>query len=715
MKAALCLATLCVLAAAGCGGSDGPDPEPVPSFRECVASDQSFVRQAMLAVVGHRPRSQAEVKVYADLMAAVRARSDADDTADPRDPRDLVVRAMLAEPGVIDRWSEVLMDAVKVARIEDQSQRSCYGARQRADDNGTLAAHVRDNLGSSAGDGLGSFSMLDLVRSAIALDDVSPVYRAHLFALVSRPIPAANVGPVEAELARREDYGTVFDAAYLNRDIVCLGCHNSEGSVTEHPDPAVNRHWPLPGSFERALYGSPVGVAPERAHAPFRFESFVGDTGGGTVSPWDWSPACGLFSADAVPPDIAGVDGLFGNLRGDALTVFDLERALASGFESLAAGGLEIGADGTIDDPDAALAYMVSASVAEAVWTEIIGTRLTISNYFPRNSESRDILFELTERLVANQYSLAELIIAVLTSDFFNRAAPSAGCGAGPYNMPPVFDPWVTGDDDPERRRGGAGDAVVALSARTLIGATYAALEWKRPFFVRFPEQPAEIEICEALFSCAEMAEQCSQDGTCCLSNEYLCANPPGPGEPTGLDSYRFQKGIGAFLKNGQSGFRGLDFQARLVFEDRFGACRNPTSQPDFVSELVDAAGAADAPVGEVVAALKDRLVGSASVSHRSLAGSASEKDAIEGIFGAELTAPTSAVAELEDRTRALCGALLSSPQFLLTGVAPADGAYVPTLTPEAFRYPAVCARVASRDLGGGLVATCSGGILALE
>ena len=49
------------------------------------------------------------------------------------------------------------------------------------------------------------------VESSLELDDVTPIYRAHPFALVNFPIPAANVPPVEAELARREDFGAVFD------------------------------------------------------------------------------------------------------------------------------------------------------------------------------------------------------------------------------------------------------------------------------------------------------------------------------------------------------------------------------------------------------------------------------------------------------------------------------------------------------------------------
>src|SRR5690606_1096858 len=100
---------------------------------------------------------------------------------------------------------------------------------------------------TSGGDG-GTFTMLDLARSAIALDDLTPIYRAQLFSLVARPIPAANVSAVEAELARREDFGSRFDASYLHRDVVCLGCHTSDASVTDREEPELDRHWPVPGA-----------------------------------------------------------------------------------------------------------------------------------------------------------------------------------------------------------------------------------------------------------------------------------------------------------------------------------------------------------------------------------------------------------------------------------------------------------------------------------
>jgi hypothetical protein len=692
----------------GCSGDDAPlgdagvadaapDARP-PGYLGCADTDQAFVRNAYLAVLGQRPLGQAEVDVYVDVMTEIRALDDPE-----IDPYEVVVRTLAEHPSYVERWSEHLMDAMRVPRIEDQSMESCYGRTERELDDGSLAAHVRDNPGTASGDGGGRFTMRDLLRSALILDDVSPVYRGHLYALVNRAIPAANVPRVQRELARREDFGLVFDSAYLNRDIVCLGCHNSEGSITYHPDPELNRHWSLPGLFEKALYGDSIGIAVERAHAPFRYDGFVADVfdDNGYSRPWDWTESCGGFFPNNLPADPAGVDGKFGDLTGDRLTVYDLEASLERGVATITTSGLEIADDGTIADADAAFAYMVAASVVESVWKEVIGSPLTIANYFPRNEAQRDLLHELTDAFVASRFSLATLLVEITRTPYFNRQAPENGCGE-PYDMPAVYDPWVISNDDPALRLNGPGDSVTALSGRTLLHSAYAALEWPAPRFQRFPELPPEVQICQQFgLSCAQMQSACQNQGYCCVAHDLLCANPPGPGEPSARDEQTFQRGVGAFLKNGERGFRGLDFQARLVWEDRFGTCAKPGDLDDFVDEILALADSRGGTVGDVAAALKDRLVGEPDIA-------GAEAAAIETLLGAGLDDPASEVTDLEDGARRFCGVLLSSPQFLLGGIA-ARGGEVPALTPDDAAYDAVCAAIAARGLPG-LSLTCEAG-----
>ncbi|HKE13467.1 MAG TPA: hypothetical protein VKB80_01265 [Kofleriaceae bacterium] len=721
LLAALLAAAACTSA---CGGDDHDDARPRPDavvpFTACNGSDQAFVRQAMLAVLGRRPRSQAEVLVYADLMAQVRALA-----APTPDPREVVVRALFEDPAYVDRWSEHVMDALKVPRIEDQGQRACYGAAAREPgegiDDGSLARTARDTSPRDGGDGGGRFTMLDLLRSALHLDDLSIVYRAHLFAMVSRPIPAANVPALQAELARREDFGSLFDTTYLNRDLVCLGCHNSEFSVTFRPEPEANRHWPVPGAFESAIYGAAIGVAPERAHAAFRFMGLVTEPAASAVRPWEWDRACGSFAPDGVDPDPAGIDGKLASLGGDRLTVFDLEAALARGFDTLATGGLVRDDAGAIADPDAAMAYLVAATIVEGVWREVVGTPLTIANYFPRNRSARDLLTRLTDDFIASRYSLRELLVDITTSDYFNRLPPEAGCGTGPYNMPAVYDPWVTADPDPARRRNGPGDAIAPLSPRVLLRAAHEALGWPRPFFYAFPEDSTELEVCSDTYTCEDMAGACDDQGVCCEAYQIECASPPALVDPPAASLRAFERGMGIFLKRGDKGFRGLDFQARLVLEDAFGSCTNPVADPDFVADLVARARADPAAtVGDVVAALKDRLTGDARVGDEPAASGApaasdvTERAALEALLGAPLARAASDAPDLEAHARALCGVLLSSPQFLLGGMAAPDASTIPLLTPEAASYGAICSSVADRDLPGGLVLTCGDSALSV-
>jgi hypothetical protein len=155
------------------------------------------------------------------------------------------------------------------------------------------------------------------------------------------------------------------------------------------------------------------------------------------------------------------------------------------------------------------------------------------------------------------------------------------------------------------------------------------------------------------------------------------------------------------FLRNSERGFRGLDFQARLVWEDRYGACMRPAwVQKDFIDDLV-AAAAMDptATAQDVVVALKDRLIGDPVLVFDS------EKAALAAIVG-PLDAPASAVTA--DAARQVCGAMLETPQFLLQGLA-ARGGDVPRLS--LVGYDQVCADVAAMVPG----ATCTGGKLALQ
>jgi hypothetical protein len=692
---------------AACGSAaepNVPDAGVVPgATARCEGTDEAFVRSASLAVLGRRPLSQDEVGVYVGLMEGVRAKSPP--FGGGADPREVVVRAMTRRPEYVQRWSEVIMDALRVQRIDDQSMQSCYGQGVRALDQGGLAAGVRDNAPRSLADENGAFTMYDLLRSAIRLDDLTPVLRAHLFAMLSRAIPAANVPRVQAELARRDDFGNMFDAAYLHRDIVCLGCHNSEGSVTFSLDPELNRHWPIPGFVEASLYGQSNGIDPARAHAVFRYDGFVVDPfgfGGSGERPWGWSSSCGEFTPEGLEPDPAEVQARFGEITGEMATAYDLEAMLHRGVDKLAVDGLTVGSEGEVLDADTALAWLVAASLSEAVWREVIGSSLTIANYFPRNQEARDLLWRLTSRTAASHFSLEELLVEIATTPYFNPAPPSAGCGA-PYAMANVYNPWVIGEGDPAMRLNSPADGVHPLSARTLWSAAYAALEWETNPGVSFPEVPGEVYFClQGGFSCSQLEAYCQSTGDCCTAVDY-CDNPSL--EAAVNAEQAFQRGVGAFLKNGERGFAGLDFQARLVWEERFGACAKTGGESDFIDAVVARALAkskSGATLRDLVAAIKDRIVGEPGIDD------AVERAPIEALFGATLDSPVEGIATLEAGARRLCGVLIASPQFVLGGLPSGDRATAPRLTPVEAGFQAMCEDVSQRVTGFSV--TCAPG-----
>jgi hypothetical protein len=697
IKNALLLLTVLLAGCEGCGNDNGnstdagPDGPGDNTFDQCNSEPHDFVRHSFLALTGRRPKGQAEVNVYADVM---KASADLGD-----DAKDVVARAIMQRPEFADRWTSVIMDALHVQRLDIQSEASCWDQAMISPVTADLASKIRDKTATQYSHPT-AFTMLDLARSSLALDDLTPIYRAQLFSLVSRPIPAANVGAVQAELARREDFGSSFDASYLHRDVVCLGCHSSDQSVTDSDDPVADRHWPVPGSPEKLLYAAPFStIDPATAHAPFRVDGFVD---AGNSRPWSWSSRCGSFAApSAVPNDIAGVNGKLGSITGQRSTVYDVEAALARGFTNLR--GMALPNDEAITDPDTALAWLVTLKITEDVWREATGTSLTIANYFPRNEASSKELYRLATVFAKSGFSLKSLLSAIVGGDYFARQAPDAGCGPSPYTYPNVFDPWVISDADEARRKNGPGDAVTSLDARTLVSATAAALDWTAP-----PNEslfPDHGEDCVNSTSCSRLMQLC-QGGQCCESAQACQAGGYIP-----YDELGFQRGVGMFLRNSERGFRGLDFQARLSWEDRYGGCAKPpwmmkTNTPDFIDKL--AAAAAQDPsltVADVLAALKDRMIGEPAIAD------GAETDALVAIMG-PLDGPGDNANA--GNLRRVCAALLESPQFLLAGIA-GKGGDIPALTPPTASYDAVCADLAAKGLGvPGRVLTCGAGTVTL-
>jgi len=667
------------------GPPDGPPPPPPTPFTECDSEPTAYIRDTFLAITGRRPLGQAEVDTYQQLWTAAEAQG--------LDPRAAVSTALTNAPEFGPRWESALMDAVRVQRTNVQSMEQCWGSAGESTVTTALAQRIRDTDAATSIP-QGASTMLDVARSALELDDISVIYRAQLFNLVSLPPGTANASPVAAELAQRADLGATFGSAWLRRDTVCLGCHNSEASVTDSDDPLLDRHFPVVGLPEKAVFGVSAGVAGARAHGVFRIADFV-FAGGST--PWGMSGACGQFAdpGSISTDDIADVDTKLASLTGKRTTVYELDTVLRRGFDRLRGTGPTL-ADGAISDPDEALAWLITLAMTEEVWREIVGSPLTIANGFPRNAASSELLSTLATELAKSGYSLKHLVAKITTTDFFSRKAPEAGCGT-PYSYPAVYDPWTTSEQDPAKRGNGPGDALTWLAPRTLALAASAAL-WNGTTLIQpFPSDGGSF----CVGTCQELTDFCDQFTACCVEAQQVCT---GGGPSTNADSIAFHRSVGVYLRNSEPGFRGLSFQARLAWEDRFGACGKPDGSADFIDEVMTLAdNQPTATVADLVRALKDRIIGEPVIQ-------TGESPALEGLLG-PLTAPASGVDP--SALRHYCGVLLGSPQFTLSGLPGRDGP-VPLLTPPSASSAMVCTRLEGVSIGGGKQVTCAGGTLAI-
>jgi len=723
----------------GAGGEGGaPAPEP-QLYYACQGTDQQFVRRAIQGVLGRRPYGQAEVNLYADLIAEI----DAIDGVDPeelaaepgkplRHSRKVMLEALFQSPEYLSNWEELYRDFMRVQRVDEYQNAACYGVKVRVDDPAAVAKFVRDNPPEAGGDGGIAPTMADVIAGSLLLDDVTPIYTANLFGMVAKTYAGANGTPVESELGRRRDFGAWFDAVYLNRDPVCLQCHNSEFSVTQTPNPATNRHYPIPALLEKAVLGASTGHAPEDAfdagdimHGALKYARFLSNCpvqsatnvaaaiAAGTIQPdqcpdgyrlcstastigprdwicestfqatrnsrpWNLATACGTFTnPNAIPTDLAGVDTQFATVKGKRTSMWDMHRALRAGFDKLKVEGL--GTDPvTLEVPDSekAFAYMTVMTLVEKVWKEITGTGLTIQTYFPRNAAARDQLQHLADTFIASGYSHRALLEEIYASPYLNLAPPDSECWENGYELPRIFDPWVTADEDPVKRNNSLGDGAVMLSARTVARTAYGALGWRlNALGSSFPS----------------------------VSVTGWVENPSGQ---SGTLERQFQNETGYFNKNTEVGFRGFDFQARLGFEDRLGRCTK-LAPLTLYKDVIDVTLAKTkvggvGTVRDVMEVLKDRFFGSTAIDE-------SEQAAMEAILGVSLDADAKSLTDVG--VRRVCGVMVTAPQGLITPIAvvPADTTVVPKLTPVADSYEYKCDALAALSLPDGLTVTCNG------
>jgi len=247
------------------------------------------------------------------------------------------------------------------------------------------------------------------------------------------------------------------------------------------------------------------------------------------------------------------------------------------------------------------------------------------------------------------------LLLDIVAHPAFNLKAPDAGCGVAAYEIPNIFDPWTVSDGSLGRRGNSPADGVFAVSSRPLVRSLHRSMQW--PYVDDYPQDES------------------------------------------------FQVAVGFFIKDGDPGFRGLDFQGRLTWESTYAVCTDLSGGNDFVDAIVkQAAATPGATVGAAVIALKDRLVGEPALDP-------AEKADLAVLLGGPLDATD--LTGLDQKLRSVCGVLVSTPDFMLGGIAPVDTRTVPALTPPEINYAGTCNYVAQFVVGSGApyTVTCGGGM----
>ena len=608
------------------GDTDQEPPPPGDQAEDCDAGDEAFVKRLIPLIQGRKPEGMREVLLLVSMIEQLDAAG--------LDGRAVVARGLASGPLYVNRWRQFLWEQLRINRIEVKSNYNCYSVTNGPNTGPELAAFIRDNDANGTDFGQ-TFSMADVLESAIHLDDLSPLYRADMFARMARPLQGANISIEEFEVNARSNFGEIFESAYLGRRSGCLECHNSEESVTYNPDPKFNHFWAIPGKFEASIYGASKGRPEEELYAAFRVVGFTVEKGGAKA--WGMS-SCGGFDPGH-NGDILNIKGYLGGELPSGQNLFDIDPLFKSGFASLAADGLEL-EDNLDVAPDQALAYLTANNIVNNVWKELLGYPLTLAHSFPRNEKQREILQNLTTAFVADDYSLRTLLAEIAVHPYFNVDAPDLCDTSTPYFLEPIFEPYSVTTADPNRRGNNVGDRVQRYSAWVLIESAMRTMWWDLPI------------------------GQIGGD-----ENNY-----------PGLD---FLRDTGIFIKDAQSGFNGVDFNGLLAWENRLasgispglkGACTGPLGQPCSQYEwielmLVEASQTPGTTVADLAAAIKDRLITEPELADDG------EREVIAAVMGLDPASKMNGLDSLalEEGARRYAGLLFNTPQFMLSGVPSRD------------------------------------------
>jgi len=460
---------LTVLALLGCHDpQDGPGPghgppdtvptggthttPPVDAPPVCDAGDDVWVQRVFPLILGRKPRGAHEVEIWSKLAA--------------EQGRPAVIQALTHSPEYAGWWKIQLSDMVFASRLGIGDDSACFQNTERPTHDGDLVRFIRHT--PPDGDYGPTFNMADVIIDSLIADDVSTVYQANLFARYDFTDAMNVFSAADVEKVIRTYHGDQLLTVYLDRNLSCMQCHNSEYSVTDDPDPALDRAWGRGAFFEQALFGSSSGpVVPDEFYAINKGDGFNDSLGifsfydpGTTYDqrPWGMDRSCGTFSKGDPSYDYLDVEtSYFGRDYGPGGTTYDLERLFRQGVDDMAGSGVGIADDATID-PGQAFAYLTAQNFVDQTWKLAFGNRLLLGYGMSRNQAQQQRLQALTDGFVADGWSLSQLLIDIATDPYFNAGTPQT-CGSADYGMDPVIDPYTVLNEG-DLANNGAGELV---------------------------------------------------------------------------------------------------------------------------------------------------------------------------------------------------------------------------------------------------------------
>ncbi|MBK8254103.1 MAG: hypothetical protein IPK82_15735 [Polyangiaceae bacterium] len=625
--------------------------------------DDAFVRNVIPTLLGRQPLSSREVYGLREIVKAW--------------GRGKLVDTIMNRPEFSAYWSSVLLEDLKPELLGGGNPYELLNAgclsNEYLTSNSARISAAKWVGGSADPDSLFQnggvstvFSMRDMAKGAILDDRLQPIYAGWIAMLTATKGIDGN------------QIGYYIEGAILNRDRVCLGCHNPSSSstyraVSQPGDP--NRHYPTIWSD-----GRPIQLEKSTMGVGFANQAYIGDLGGfftkdapahyvngalqSPPGPTYGTPngAWGIYCSESLAPNSLNTSTVaYAGQTGTGKGTRALISAFKTGVTKLGQRTPVLDAN-AMTDPDAAFAYLIAMNVVDNVYEEVTGSRLTLQHGFSRTEDQRFIHTTLTAAFLgdnistpnvyetSDRWSLKGLLKAiVLNNKLYNRKAPADSPDPNKYKLPMVANHWALYGGSPNAATGvdsnGQGDLVNRRSAVALFLATSKA-NGENTNFGSFVGAPSATY--PALFDAGELGAHVSggQPANRAIGLNTLLAWADRPSPSTGTWAVKLDQALNATWVNGVSN--------KYKYQD-------------------------------LAVAVKDRVFSQPSLTQ-------SESDLVKQMFG---------IANMNDyvsqswyqgvgRTRVLeyMAILEESPQFMLSGLPPLEN--LPPVYPDPTRLDVI-------------------------